>query len=219
MCTSPGPCSPVTIAPRFKTKLHDATLRVVTTRTAGAPLCTAQPPREEHDALCEHSRRRDGPMLAVEGSVTGEIFETSLERVLAPEVRPGRIVAKDDLSAHRGERVRDPIEARGCELLFLPPYSPDLNPIEEAFAKVKAMLRRAGARTREALVDALRHALEAVTVRDARGFFEHCGYRVLGQPLCDSRRRFSPNILRGYEASNLVSRALVATVRCSSSRS
>ena len=69
-------------------------------------------------------------MLAVEANVTREIFETSLERVLAPEVRPRRIVVMDDLSAHRGERVRDPIEARGCELVYLPHYSPDLDPIE-----------------------------------------------------------------------------------------
>ena len=80
------------------------------------------------------------------------------------------------------------IEARGCELLYLPPYSPDLNPIGEAFAKVKALLRRAGARTPETLMEAMGQALEAVTVRDARRFFEHCGYRltesaVIRQPL------------------------------------
>jgi transposase len=75
------------------------------------------------------------------------------------------------------------IEGRGCELLYLPPYSPDFNPIEEAFAKVKALLRKAGARTREALVEALGAALDAVTVRDARGFLEHCGYRRVGQLL------------------------------------
>ena len=89
----------------------------------------------------------------------------------------------DNLSVHKGSKIRELIEAQGCELLFLPPYSPDLNPIEEAFAKVKALLRRAGARTRDALVEALGHALEAVTSRDACGFFEHCGYRVLGRPL------------------------------------
>ncbi len=75
------------------------------------------------------------------------------------------------------------IEARGCKLLYLPPYFPDLNPIEEAFAKVKALLRRAGARTREALIEAMGWALDAVTVSDTRGFFEHCGYRTTAQLL------------------------------------
>ncbi len=84
---------------------------------------------------------------------------------------------------HTGEKVRELIEKRGCKLLYLPPYSPDLNPVEEAFSKVKALLRRAGARTREALLEALGAALDAVTARDTRGFFEHCGYRLPGQPL------------------------------------
>ena len=87
------------------------------------------------------------------------------------------------LSAHnKGGRVRDLIEARGCELVYLPPYSPDMNPIEEAFAKVKGLMRRAEARTREALVETMGKALGAVSARDARGFFEHGGYRAMGQP-------------------------------------
>ena len=89
----------------------------------------------------------------------------------------------DNLSAHKGGRVRELVEERGCEVLFLPPYSPDLNPIEEAFAKLKALLRRAGARTCEALIEAMGRALDAVTARDARGFFEHCGYRTPAQLL------------------------------------
>lgn len=89
----------------------------------------------------------------------------------------------DNLSAYKGSKIRELIEAQRCEMLFLPPYSPDLNPIEEAFAKVKVLLRGAEARTREVSMEAMRPALEAVTVRDARGFFEHCGYRVLSQPL------------------------------------
>jgi transposase len=75
------------------------------------------------------------------------------------------------------------IKERGCELLYLPPYSPDLKPIEEAFSKVKARLRRTGARSRMTLLEALASALSAVTSRDARGFFEHCGYRLSAQPL------------------------------------
>ncbi len=88
----------------------------------------------------------------------------------------------DNLTAHKGERVRELIEGRECELLYLPPYSPDFNPIEEAFAKIKGVLRKAEARTREALVEAMGKALGAVSARDARGFFEHSGYRALGQP-------------------------------------
>jgi transposase len=89
----------------------------------------------------------------------------------------------DNLSSHKGGRVKELIEERGCELLYLPPYSPDLNPIEEAFAKIKALLRKAGARTREALIEAMGRALEAVTVKDAHGFFEHRGYRATAQLL------------------------------------
>jgi transposase len=119
-----------------------------------------------------------GPCLAVEGPTTREVFEAYLERVLAPALRPGQVIAMDNLSSHKAARVRELIEERGCELMYLPPYSPDLNPIEEAFAKLKALLRRAGARTREALIEAMGRALEAVTASDARGFFEHRGYRA-----------------------------------------
>ena len=125
-----------------------------------------------------------GPCLAIVGPTTREVFETYLERVLAPGLRAGQVVVMDNLSAHTGEKVRELIEQRGCKLVYLPPYSsPDLNPIEEAFSKVKALLRRAGARTREALLEALGAALDAVTARDTRGFFEHCGYRLPGQLL------------------------------------
>ncbi len=87
----------------------------------------------------------------------------------------------DNLSSHKGPRVRELIEERDCELLYLPPYSPDLNPIEEAFSKVKGMLRRAEARSREALIEAMAVALSAISTRDAKGFFEHRGYRLLVQ--------------------------------------
>ncbi len=123
-----------------------------------------------------------GPSLAVESSTTREVFEAYVEHVLAPSLRPGQVVVMDNLSSHKGGRVSELIEERGCELLYLPPYSPDLNPIEEAFAKIKALLRNAGARTREALIEAMGRALEAVT-KDARGFFEHRGYRAAAQLL------------------------------------
>ncbi len=89
----------------------------------------------------------------------------------------------DNLSSHKGGRVRELIEERGCTLLYLPAYSPDLNPIEEAFAKIKALVRKAGARTSEALIEAMGRALEADTAKDANGFFEHRGYRAAAQLL------------------------------------
>ena len=128
--------------------------------------------------LASMSLRGMGPCLAVEGSTTREVFEAYLERVLTPSLGPGRVVVMDNLSSHRGSRIRELIEERGCELIYLPPYSPDLNPIEEAFAKLKALLRRAGARTCEALIEAIGRALDALTASDARGFFEHRGYRA-----------------------------------------
>jgi transposase len=124
-----------------------------------------------------------GPCLAVEGSTTRGVFEAYLEGALAPSLRPGQTVVVDNLSAHKGGRVKEIVEAAGCELLYLPPYSPDLNPIEQAFAKVKGLLRRAEARTREALVEAMGLALDAVMASDARGFLAHCGYRTVDQPL------------------------------------
>ncbi len=124
-----------------------------------------------------------GPSLAVEGTTTAAVFEAYVEKVLAPTLRPRQVVVMDNLSAHKGARVRELVEERGCELMYLPPYSPDLNPIEEAFSKIKGILRKAQARSREALIEAMGRALEAITSQDARGFFDHCGYRVLVQAL------------------------------------
>jgi|SRR5215210_1182615 len=117
-----------------------------------------------------------GPSLAVEGATNREVFETYVEQILAPALREGQVVVMDNLTAHKGERVKELIEQRGCELLYLPPYSPDFNPIEEAFAKIKGLIRKAEARSREGLVEAIATAISALTVQDARGFFEHCGY-------------------------------------------
>jgi transposase len=122
-----------------------------------------------------------GPCFAVEGATTTTVFETYVEKILAPSLRGGQIVVLDNLGAHKSERVRELIEGRGCQLLFLPPYSPDFNPIEEAFSKIKGALRKAGARTREALIEALGVAISAVSARDARGFFEHSGYHLPAQ--------------------------------------
>jgi transposase len=124
-----------------------------------------------------------GPCLAVEGSTTREVFEAYLEHILAPTLRSGQVVVMDNLSAHKDGKVKEIIEGRGCKLIYLPPYSPDFNPIEEAFSKIKGLMRKAGARTRGALIEAMGRALNAVTVHDARGFFGHCGYRYVGQLL------------------------------------
>ena len=124
-----------------------------------------------------------GPSLAVEGATTREVFEAYLEHLLVPALRAGQVVVMDNLSSHKGSHVRQLIEGRGCELLYLPPYSPDLNPIEEALSKVKALLRSSAARTREALVEAMGAALNAITARDVCDFFAHRGYHIPGQLL------------------------------------
>jgi transposase len=128
--------------------------------------------------LASMSLKGMGPCLAVEGATTAMIFESYVERVLAPTLKSGQIIVVDNLSAHKGERVRELIEERGCELLYLPPYSPDFNPIEEAFSKIKGLLRKAQVRSREALVEALGRAISAISAMDAWGFFKHSGYRL-----------------------------------------
>ncbi len=133
--------------------------------------------------LSSMSLERMGPSMAIEGSTTKVVFEAYVEHFLAPTLRVGQVVVMDNLCARKGQRVRKLIEDRGCELLYLPPYSPDLNPIEEAFSKVKGLLRVVGARTKEALVEAIGKALDEVGAWDARGFFTHCGYGGLQQQL------------------------------------
>jgi len=124
-----------------------------------------------------------GPSMAVEGATTSRVFETYVERLLAPALKAGEVVVMDNLGAHRPKRVRELIEAMGCELIYLPSYSPDLNPIEEALSKIKHILRNIGARTKEALVEAIGRALAAVSTQDVRGFFVNCGYRAPAQQL------------------------------------
>jgi transposase len=124
-----------------------------------------------------------GPSMAVEGATTKEVFEAYVEHFLAPALRPGQVVVMDNLGAHRPRRVRELIEDEGCELLYLPSYSPDLNPIEEAFSKVKHILRKIGARSKEALIEAMGRALGDVSPEDVRGYFAHCGYRTPAQEL------------------------------------
>ena len=117
-----------------------------------------------------------GEALILDGAADGAAFALYIEQLLAPSLRPGQIVVLDNLSIHLGARVKQAIEARGCRLLFLPAYSPDFSPIEEAFSKLKSALCRASARTREALQEALAQALDLITEADALGWFTHCGY-------------------------------------------
>jgi transposase len=125
-----------------------------------------------------------GPCLAVEGATTKAVFEAYVEQVLAPALSPGRVVVMDNLlKPTRALGCASSWREGGCELLYLPPYSsPDFSPIEEAFSKVKVVLKKASARTRGALVEAIAAALLAVTPEDARGFFGHCGYPLAAQP-------------------------------------
>ena len=114
--------------------------------------------------------------VSIEGSADGEAFLLYIERFLCPTLKRGQIVVMDNLQVHKMRRVRELIEGRGCSLVFLPSYSPDFNPIEQAFSKVKTLLRKAKARTFEALVEATGRALCGVSEEDARGFFTYCGY-------------------------------------------
>lgn len=122
-----------------------------------------------------------GAAMILPGSANTTAFELYVEQVLAPSLYAGQIVVMDNLQAHKSAQVRTAIEAKGCQLLFLPSYSPDLSPIEEAFSKLKTALRRAGARTREALEEAIAQALLTITAQDAQGWFQHCGYLLPGQ--------------------------------------
>ena len=112
----------------------------------------------------------------VDGAINSAIFEAFVEQVLVPQLRPGDIVVMDNLSSHKSPRTRRLIEAAGAELRFLPPYSPDLNPIELVFAKIKQLLRSLECRTRAALWHAMQNVLDAITPGDASNCYRHCGY-------------------------------------------
>jgi transposase len=119
-----------------------------------------------------------GESMCIEGGTDALAFEAYVEHFLAPSLSEGQVVVMDKLGAHRPERIRELIEARGAELVFVPSYSPDLNPIEQAFSEIKNVLRGLGAHTHEALLEAMEEALSKVTPADAAGWFEHCGYQV-----------------------------------------
>jgi transposase len=114
--------------------------------------------------------------LVLDGPMTGSIFRAYAEQFLAPTLEPGDVVVMDNLSAHKVEGVRQAIENAGASILYLPPYSPDLTPIEQVFAKLKAILRKTAARTKEALWNAIRMALEQCDADEFDGYLRHCGY-------------------------------------------
>ncbi len=115
-------------------------------------------------------------LMTIEGATDGEVFETFLVRVLARKLRPGDIVVLDNVGAHRTPNVRSIIEAAGARVLYLPPYSPDFNPIEFCWSKLKALLKEFGARTQQALDWAIRRAMDLIGADDAEAWFGHCGY-------------------------------------------
>lgn len=131
---------------------------------------------ENKTVLASLSLAGVGPTMRLDGPMTTDRFEAYVCHVLAPTLRPGQVVVADNLRAHHSERARAAIEARGAHFWHLPPYSPDFNPIEEAFSKLKQFLRRARARTEDALRSATWAALASITPADIAGWFSHCGY-------------------------------------------
>ena len=127
------------------------------------------------------SIRLDGSTacMAIDGATDTEVFRVFVDQVLCPSLRAGDIVIMDNLSPHKSAPTLELIEAAGAKVLFLPAYSPDLNPIEKMWSKVKESLRASEPRTQEALIKAIGHALECVTARDAMNWFASCGYSFI----------------------------------------
>jgi transposase len=117
-------------------------------------------------------------LMTVDGATDGDVFRVYVGEVLCPTLRPGDIVVMDNLGAHKASGIREAIEGKGAKLLYLPPYSPDLSPIERCWSKIKAALRAKGARTRRALERAIRQAISTITESDALAWFAHCGYQL-----------------------------------------
>ena len=116
--------------------------------------------------------------MVMDGAMDGEMFSAYVKTLLAPRLMPGDIVIMDNLPAHKVAGAREAIEAAGATLLFLPPYSPDFNPIEKAIAQIKAFLKKTAARTKAELDDAIARAVDLVTPHNARNYFEACGYQA-----------------------------------------
>ncbi len=125
------------------------------------------------------SMRLDGSTacMVVDGATNKDVLQAYAEHILLPTLEAGDIVVLDNLSAHKNKKVRDIIESVGAQLWFLPPYSPDLNPIEKMWSKIKAILRTLKVRTEKALINAIAKALDAITASDVKGWFKSCGYQ------------------------------------------
>jgi transposase len=117
-------------------------------------------------------------VMTIDGATDAEVFRIYVDQVLRPTLHPGDIVIMDNLRAHKVVGIREAIEQTGARGLYVPPYSPDLAPIERCWSKLKSILRTAKARTREALDEAIAQALATITASDARGWFQHCGYAL-----------------------------------------
>lgn len=117
-------------------------------------------------------------MMTIEGATTAEVFDAFVQHCLVPQLKPGEVVVMDNVGAHKPHSILERIRQAGASVLFLPPYSPDLNPIENCWSKLKAILKGLGARTREALDNAIAQAMDLITPADAAAWFQHCGYAV-----------------------------------------
>ena len=117
-------------------------------------------------------------VMTVEGATDGEVFRAYVEQVLCPTLQAGDVVIMDNLGAHKVAGIREAIEDKGAEVIYLPPYSPDLNPIEQCWSKLKSAARAIGARTRETLEQAIEQIIKTVSQADALAWFAHCGYKV-----------------------------------------
>jgi transposase len=115
--------------------------------------------------------------LTLEGAADTIVFETFVEKILLPTLKPGSVIVMDNLSIHKSHQTRRLIEEAGCSLFFLPTYSPDFNPIEQAWSKLKTFLRQQQARSRQALDQAISHGLHLISQHDVRAWFRHCGYQ------------------------------------------
>lgn len=147
----------------------------------------ARPGQRVHDAVPKNhgknvtilgalSRQGIDAVMSIDGATDAAVFRVYVEQVLVPTLAPGDVVVMDNLGAHKVKGIREAIEAVGAALIYLPPYSPDLSPIESCWSKLKTALRAAKARTRDALDQALRLALDTITADDACGWFDYCGY-------------------------------------------
>ena len=115
-------------------------------------------------------------MMTIEGPTTADVFEAFVDHMLIPELKEGDVVVLDNVGAHKPERIAEKIRAAGAHVIFLPPYSPDLNPIEPCWGKLKGTLKSIGAITRRSLDDAIAHGMSLITPQDAAAWFRHCGY-------------------------------------------